>query len=468
MPKANPRHPKFPIPGGPELRAKGWRQEALLRLLENVLSVGEDPDNLIVYAALGKAARNWAAHKGIVKALTEMDEDQTLLIQSGKPIGLVKTHAKAPLVIMANCNIVGQWAKAEVFYELQRKGLICWGGLTAGDWQYIGSQGVIQGTYEIFSRIAERHFDNDLRGRFILTAGLGGMGGAQPLAGRMAHAATLVVEIDQTRIDKRLQIGFLERQARDLDEALALIRDAQARREPISVGLLGNAADVYPEMVKRGIRPDAVTDQTSAHDPRNGYLPLGWSLDQWERARANDARRTAWDFAATHVMSSAFAGFMADLNAAVERRIWLDGAKDTSVFDEPAQELAAHVLSHRLKAAKKGAKRLSDASDEQIHHLRIALKKLRYTIELLACLFDEDAVHGYIAPLKALQDDLGHLNDVRTAHAILTRLETDAAGDSALGRAGGLILGWHERGLAEQEGRLSRHVRRFRKREPFW
>ena len=177
MPKPNPRHPNFPIPGGPELRAKGWRQEALLRLLENVLSVGEDPDNLIVYAALGKAARNWASHRAIVKALLEMDEDQTLVIQSGKPVGLLKTHAKAPLVIMANCNIVGQWAKAEVFYELEKQGLICWGGLTAGAWQYIGSQGVIQGTYEIFMRIAENRFGGDLAGRFILTAGLGGMGG---------------------------------------------------------------------------------------------------------------------------------------------------------------------------------------------------------------------------------------------------------------------------------------------------
>jgi len=173
MTSANPRHPDFPIPGGPKLRAKGWRQEGLLRLLENVLAVGEDPSNLVVYAALGRAARNWPAHKAIVQALMTMEEDQTLVIQSGKPVGLLRTHAKAPLVIMANCNIVGQWAKAEIFYELERKGLICWGGLTAGAWQYIGSQGVIQGTYEIFMRIAERRFGGTLAGRFVLTPSLG-------------------------------------------------------------------------------------------------------------------------------------------------------------------------------------------------------------------------------------------------------------------------------------------------------
>ncbi|MCA3930097.1 MAG: urocanate hydratase, partial [Burkholderia sp.] len=269
----------FEVTSGNTLRCKGWRQEALLRLLENVLAVGEDPDQLIVYAALGRAARDWPSHDAIVHTLKTMDEDHTLVVQSGKPVALLRTHASAPLVVMANCNLIGQWAKAEHFYELERRNLICWGGLTAGDWQYIGSQGVIQGTYEIFSRIAERHFDNDLRGRFILTAGLGGMGGAQPLAGRMANAATLVVEIDQTRIDKRLQIGFLERQARDLDEALALIRDAQARREPISVGLLGNAADVFPAILARGVVPDIVTDQTAAHDLVYGYVPSGFTLD---------------------------------------------------------------------------------------------------------------------------------------------------------------------------------------------
>lgn len=279
---------EFKVPGGATLRCKGWRQEALLRLLENVLAVGEDPANLVVYAALGRAARDWPSHDAIVRALTTLEEDQTLIVQSGKPIGVLRTHSQAPIVIMANCNMVGQWAHAQNFYRMQDDNLICWGGLTAGDWQYIGSQGVIQGTYEIFSRIAERHFDNDLRGRFILTAGMGGMGGAQPLAGRMANAAILTVEIDPERIEKRIKAGFLERRADSLDEALALIRDAQAARRPLSVGLLGNAADVYPEILARGIVPDIVTDQTSAHDLVYGYVPAGHTLEQVARMRRDD------------------------------------------------------------------------------------------------------------------------------------------------------------------------------------
>jgi len=285
MPTPNPRHPNFPIPGGPELRAKGWRQEGLLRLLENVLAVGEDPERLVVYAALGKAARNWQSHKAIVATLLSMDEDQTLIIQSGKPIGLLKTHAKAPLVIMANCNIVGQWAKAEIFYELEQKGLICWGGLTAGAWQYIGSQGVIQGTYEIFMRIAENRFGGDLAGRFILTAGLGGMGGAQPLAGRMAGAAILCIDIDAERARKRHEIGYLETIATDLDQALDLVAHAVREKRATSIGLVGNAAELYPEIVRRGIVPDIVTDQTSAHDLVYGYVPKGMSLDEVKRLR---------------------------------------------------------------------------------------------------------------------------------------------------------------------------------------
>ncbi len=279
---------EFKVPGGTTLRCKGWRQEALLRLLENVLAVGEDPANLVVYAALGRAARDWPSHDAIVRALMTLEEDQTLIVQSGKPIGVLRTHPQAPIVIMANCNMVGQWAHAENFYRMQDDNLICWGGLTAGDWQYIGSQGVIQGTYEIFSRIAERHFDNDLRGRFILTAGMGGMGGAQPLAGRMANAAILTVEIDPERIEKRIKAGFLECRADTLDEALALIRDAQAARRPLSVGLLGNAADVYPEILARGIVPDIVTDQTSAHDLVYGYVPAGHTLEQVARMRRED------------------------------------------------------------------------------------------------------------------------------------------------------------------------------------
>lgn len=287
MPKPNPRHPNFPIPSGPVLRAKGWRQEALLRLLENVLSVGEDPDNLVVYAALGKAARNWAAHRQIVQTLTTMDEDQTLIIQSGKPIGLMQTHVNAPLVIMANCNIVGQWAKAEVFYELEKQGLIAWGGLTAGAWQYIGSQGVIQGTYEIFMRIAEKRFGGSLAGRFILTAGMGGMGGAQPLAGRMAGAAILDIDVDPARAERRKAIGYLEAIAPDLDTALAMIEAAVKDKRATSVGLVANAADVYPEILRRGIVPDIVTDQTSAHDLVYGYVPRGMSLEQVKRLRVD-------------------------------------------------------------------------------------------------------------------------------------------------------------------------------------
>lgn len=279
---------EFKVPGGTTLRCKGWRQEALLRLLENVLAVGEDPANLVVYAALGRAARDWPSHDAIVRALMTLEEDQTLIVQSGKPIGVLRTHPQAPIVIMANCNMVGQWAHAENFYRMQDDNLICWGGLTAGDWQYIGSQGVIQGTYEIFSRIAERHFDNDLRGRFILTAGMGGMGGAQPLAGRMANAAILTVEIDPERIEKRIKAGFLECRADTLDEALALIREAQQARRPLSVGLLGNAADVYPEILARGIVPDIVTDQTSAHDLVYGYVPAGHTLEQVARMRRDD------------------------------------------------------------------------------------------------------------------------------------------------------------------------------------
>lgn len=278
----------FEVTSGTELRCLGWRQEALLRLLENVLAVGENPDELVVYAALGRAARDWPSHDAIVHALKTMREDQTLLVQSGKPIGVLQTHANAPLVIMANCNMVGQWAKAENFYRWEKENLICWGGLTAGDWQYIGSQGVIQGTYEIFSRIAERHFAGDLRGRFILTAGLGGMGGAQPLAGTLANAAILTVEVNQASIDKRLKNGFLQHQAKDLDQALAMIAAAQQRKEALSVALLGNAAEVYPAILSRGVIPDIVTDQTAAHDLVYGYVPAGYSLEQVAAQREAD------------------------------------------------------------------------------------------------------------------------------------------------------------------------------------
>jgi urocanate hydratase len=281
----------FSVTTGPHLRCKGWRQEGLLRLLENVLAVGEDPDNLVVYAALGRAARDWPSHDAIVATLKVMNEGETLIVQSGKPIGVIRTHAKAPLVLMANCNLVGHWAKAETFYELEKKNLICWGGLTAGDWQYIGSQGVIQGTYEIFMRIAERHFGGDLAGAFVLTAGLGGMGGAQPLAGTMANAAILCIEVDPARIAKRIEIGYLDTQAQTLDAALDMIKAARAARRALSVGLCGNAAEIYPEIVARGIVPDIVTDQTSAHDLIYGYVPAGLSLDQVRALRESDPQR---------------------------------------------------------------------------------------------------------------------------------------------------------------------------------
>jgi urocanate hydratase len=278
----------FSVTTGSTLRCKGWRQEGLLRLLENVLAVGEDPGNLVVYAAFGRAARDWPSYDKIVATLKTMNDGETLVVQSGKPIGVMKTHAKAPVVLMANCNIVGQWANAETFYRLERENLICWGGLTAGDWQYIGSQGVIQGTYEIFMRIAERHFGGDLAGRFVLTAGLGGMGGAQPLAGVMAKAAILCIEIDPARIAKRIETGYLDTQAQSLDAALHMIDAACTERRPLSIGLCGNAADIYSEIVARGIVPDIVTDQTSAHDLVYGYVPAGFSLDEVRALRERD------------------------------------------------------------------------------------------------------------------------------------------------------------------------------------
>jgi urocanate hydratase len=279
----------FTVTSGSNLRCRGWRQEGLLRLLENVLAVGEDPANLVVYAALGKAARDWPSYDRIVETLRTMAGDETLIVQSGKPIGVIKTHDKAPIVIMANCNIVGHWATAEVFYDLQQRNLICWGGLTAGDWQYIGSQGVIQGTYEIFMRIAERHFDSSLKGRLILTAGLGGMGGAQPLAGRMAGAVILCAEIDPDRIARRLASGFLDARADDLETAMAMVDSARREGRAASIGLLGNAADVYEALLARSIIPDIVTDQTSAHDLIYGYVPAGRSLAEVRRLRLDDA-----------------------------------------------------------------------------------------------------------------------------------------------------------------------------------
>ena len=292
---------RFTVTSGSNLRCRGWRQEGLLRLLENVLAVGEDPANLVVYAALGKAARDWPSHDKIVETLKTMTDGETLIVQSGKPIGLIKTHDKAPVIIMASCNMVGQWAKAENFYEWQKQNLICWGGLTAGDWQYIGSQGVIQGTYEIFMRIAERHFGNSLKGRFILTAGLGGMGGAQPLAGRMAGAVILCVEIDEERITKRLANGFLDARAGDLDAAMEMVEAARREGRAASIGLPGNAADIYEALLARGTIPDVVTDQTSAHDLVYGYVPSGRSLAEVRHMRQDDPKKLMNESRATIV-----------------------------------------------------------------------------------------------------------------------------------------------------------------------
>ena len=277
-------------PRGTERTAKSWLTEAPLRMLMNNLDpdVAERPDELIVYGGKGKAARNWECFDAIVATLRRLNDDETLLIQSGKPVGVFKTHADAPRVLLANSNLVPHWASWEHFDELDRKGLMMYGQMTAGSWIYIGSQGIVQGTYETFVEMGRRHFGGDLAGKWFLTAGLGGMGGAQPLAATMAGASILCVECDPQRIERRLQTRYLDRHADTLDEALAIVRAACERREAVSVGLLGNAAEILPEMVRRGIRPDAVTDQTSAHDPLTGYLPAFWTLEQAAERRKSD------------------------------------------------------------------------------------------------------------------------------------------------------------------------------------
>ncbi len=285
-------------PRGTELSAKSWQTEAPLRMLMNNLDpeVAERPGDLVVYGGIGKAARNWAAFDAICATLRRLDADETLLVQSGKPVGVFRTHPDAPRVLIANSNLVPRWATWEHFRDLERKGLMMYGQMTAGSWIYIGSQGIVQGTYETFVEAGRQHYGGDLAGRWILTAGLGGMGGAQPLAATMAGASMLAVECQPSRIEMRLRTGYLDRQAATLDEALALI-DAARSGPPVSVGLLGNAADVFAELVRRmktgGVRPDIVTDQTSAHDPVNGYLPQGWDLARWEAARERDPASVA-------------------------------------------------------------------------------------------------------------------------------------------------------------------------------
>ena len=282
-------------PRGTTLNCKGWTQEAALRMLMNNLDpdVAERPEDLVVYGGIGKAARNWEAFDAIVRTLEKLGDDETLLVQSGKPVGVFRTHADAPRVLIANSNLVPAWATWEHFRELDRKGLMMFGQMTAGSWIYIGSQGIVQGTYETFVEMGRQHYGGDLSGRWILTAGLGGMGGAQPLAATMAGASMLAIECQADRIDKRLATGYVDRRADSLDEALAIIEQSTAQKKPVSVGLLGNAAELLPDMVKRGIRPDAVTDQTSAHDPANGYLPIGWTVEQWIEARKTDPDRVA-------------------------------------------------------------------------------------------------------------------------------------------------------------------------------
>ena len=277
-------------PTGTDIRAKSWLTEAPLRMIMNNLDpeVAERPDDLVVYGGIGKAARNWTCFDKIVETLEQLESDQTLLVQSGKPVGVFQTHKDAPRVLIANSNLVPAWSNWEHFRELDQKGLMMYGQMTAGSWIYIGSQGIVQGTYETFAEMGRQHFDGDLAGRWILTAGLGGMGGAQPLAATMAGASMLAIECQSDRIDKRLQTGYLDQRAESLDDALAMIDAAVSDKAAVSIGLLGNAAEILPELLERGIRPDALTDQTSAHDPANGYLPAGWTVEEWLDKRAND------------------------------------------------------------------------------------------------------------------------------------------------------------------------------------
>jgi len=293
-------------PRGSEISAKSWLTEAPLRMLMNNLDpdVAEKPAELVVYGGIGRAARDWESFDRIVQCLRALEAEETLLVQSGKPVGVFRTHKDAPRVLIANSNIVPHWATLEHFDALDRKGLMMFGQMTAGSWIYIGSQGIVQGTYETFAEMARRHYGGSLAGRWILTAGLGGMGGAQPLAAVMAGASMLAVECQPSRIEMRLRTRYLDTQARSLEEALAMIARACAEKKPVSVGLLGNAAEVVPELVRRGVVPDIVTDQTSAHDPVHGYLPAGWSLGDWESRRRADPRaveRAAKGAMAEHV-----------------------------------------------------------------------------------------------------------------------------------------------------------------------
>ena len=282
-------------PRGPELSARSWLTEAPLRMLMNNLDpeVAERPQELVVYGGIGRAARDWEAFDRIVHALRRLEGDQTLLVQSGKPVGVFRTHADAPRVLIANSNLVPHWGNWDHFHELDRRGLMMYGQMTAGSWIYIGSQGIVQGTYETFVEIGRQHYGGTLAGRWILTAGLGGMGGAQPLAATMAGASMLAIERQPSRIEMRLGTGYLDAKADSLDQGLAMVEASCREGRPLSVGIVGNAAEVFPELVRRGVRPDVVTDQTSAHDPVNGYVPAGWSLPEWEERRERDPKAVA-------------------------------------------------------------------------------------------------------------------------------------------------------------------------------
>jgi len=277
-------------PRGPELSCKGWAQEAALRMLMNNLDpeVAEHPEELIVYGGTGKAARNWEAFDAIVGALRDLENDETLLVQSGKPVGVFRTHGHAPRVLIANSNLVGRWANWEHFHELERRGLMMYGQMTAGSWIYIGTQGILQGTYETFGAMAQKHFGGSLKGRWVLTGGMGGMGGAQPLAAMMNGGAMLCVEVDASRVQRRIETCYCDRMTGNLDEALAWVQGAADQGEALSVGLVGNCAEVLPKLVERGVTPDIVTDQTSAHDPLHGYVPTGLSLEEATALRGSD------------------------------------------------------------------------------------------------------------------------------------------------------------------------------------
>ena len=280
---------------GPEISAKSWLTEAPMRMLMNNLhpDVAEAPHELVVYGGIGRAARDWDSYDRIVETLKRLEGNETLLIQSGKPVGVFRTHENAPRVLLANSNLVPEWANWDHFLELDKKGLMMYGQMTAGSWIYIGSQGIVQGTYETFVEMGRQHYGGSLAGRWLLTAGLGGMGGAQPLAAVMAGASCLAIECQPSRIEMRLRTGYLDKQANSIDEAIAMIEASHAEGKPVSVGLLGNAAEILPEIVRRGIRPDLLTDQTSAHDPVNGYLPAGWTLDEWFSKRESDPATVA-------------------------------------------------------------------------------------------------------------------------------------------------------------------------------